>query len=89
MLELLGELELGGRQPVELLEGVGGVGVNAQVLVVAGPARSIALMRDWGAGKIEGAAAEVRDDFDVVRIACVVAPDCDLERRDLSLKVRL
>src|SRR5947208_2776294 len=32
-------------------------------------------MRDWGAGKIEGAAAEVRDDFDVVRIACVVAPD--------------
>src|SRR2546422_8333151 len=88
LLELLGEFELGGRQSVELLERVGGIGVKTEVLVVAGPARPIPVMRDWGARKIEGAAAQIRNHLNVVRIPRAVAPDCNLERRNLSLDVR-
>lgn len=87
LLEALGELERGRGEGVEAVEGVGGVGVETDVLP---DGRSLPVagwfpfVGQGGSGKVEGAVGLAGDDLDGVRVEDVFGRAEDFESGDLG-----
>lgn len=75
LFELLGGLKRGVREGWKLLQRGSAVGVEAEVLEVAGLAgfagALVAVVGDGGAGEVEGASVGGGNDFDGVRVGDV------------------
>ena len=86
LFEPLGLLEFTGGQGGEAVESSFAIGVEADVLPVAG-AGGVAVVRDGGAGEVEGAAVCGGDDFYGVGIGDIVWGAADLEGGDVDVGV--
>lgn len=87
LFEAFDLFEPGGREGGEAFEGGAAVGVDAEVLAVAGESDAVAVKGDGGAGEVEGAAVGGGDDLDGVGVGDVVGRAGDGEGADLDAGV--
>ena len=85
LLEAFDLLDPGGRRGREFLQRGFAIGVDAEMLAIAGKAGIVAIEGDGGAGEVERAAVGGGDDFDGAGIVDVVRRAADGEGGDLDL----
>jgi len=84
LFEALDLFEPGGWEGGEFLERGFAVGVDAEVLAIAGEACIVAVVGDGGAGEVESAIVRGSDDFDGVGIVDVGGGAADCQRGNLD-----
>ena len=84
LLEALEALDPGGRKRGKALQGGFAVGVDSQVLAIAGEALTVAVERDGCTREIEGAVVEGGDYLDGVGVVDLVRRTADGESGDLD-----